>query len=45
MKWGGWMLQIKNLDIVHKRDLRIIIEKFSLSVNPGDKIVIIRNED
>lgn len=38
------MLQIKNLDIVHKRDLRIIIEKFSLSVNPGDKIVIIGEE-
>lgn len=38
------MLQIKNLNIVHKKDLRQIIKDFQLVVNAGEKIVIIGEE-
>lgn len=38
------MLQIKNLTIVHKKDLRTIIENFSFALNPGDKAVLIGEE-
>ncbi|MCR5638080.1 MAG: ATP-binding cassette domain-containing protein [Lachnospiraceae bacterium] len=38
------MLQIKNLTLTHKKDLRIIIEKFNLVLNQGDKAVIIGEE-
>ena len=38
------MLQIKNVTITHKRDLRTIIEDFSYVLNPGDKTVIIGEE-
>ena len=38
------MLQIKNLSITHKKDLRIILDNFSCVLNPGDKAVIIGEE-
>ena len=38
------MLQIKNLTLTHKKDLRIIIEKLNLVLNHGDKAVIIGEE-
>lgn len=38
------MLQIKNLNITHLKDLRVILEDFSLVLNPGDKAVIIGEE-
>ena len=38
------MLQIKNLSIYHRKDLRPIVENFSFFLNPGDKAVIIGEE-
>ena len=38
------MLQIKDLTIIHRGDLRIILEKFSMVLNDGDKAVIIGEE-
>ena len=38
------MLQIKNLSITHKKDLRVILQDFSLVLNAGDKAVIIGEE-
>lgn len=38
------MLQIKNLTITHKKDLRTILEHFSFALNPGEKAVIIGEE-
>ena len=38
------MLQIKNLSITHKKDLRPLLEHFTFSLNSGDKAVIISEE-
>ena len=38
------MLQIKNLSITHKQDLRVILNDFSRVLNDGDKAVIIGEE-
>ena len=38
------MLQIKNLTITHRKDLRVIIEDFNMTLNDGDKAVIIGEE-
>ncbi|MBE5947996.1 MAG: ABC-F family ATP-binding cassette domain-containing protein [Lachnospiraceae bacterium] len=38
------MLQIKNLSITHKKDLRVILQDFSFVLNAGDKAVIIGEE-
>ena len=38
------MLQIKDLTITHRKDLRIILEKFNMVLNDGDKAVIIGEE-
>lgn len=38
------MLQIRNLNIIHKKDLRTIIENFNFVLNPGDKVVLIGEE-
>ena len=38
------MLQIKDLTITHKYDLRVILEDFNFVLNPGDKAVIIGEE-
>lgn len=38
------MLQIKNLTLTHKYDLRVILKDFQLVLNPGDKAVIIGEE-
>ena len=38
------MLQIKNLSITHKKDLRVIVQNFSLVLNDGDKAVMIGEE-
>ncbi len=38
------MIQIKNLTLTHKYDLRTILEDFQLVLSPGDKAVIIGEE-
>lgn len=38
------MLQLKNVKLLHKKDYRVILEDFSLSLNAGDKAVIIGEE-
>lgn len=38
------MLQIRDLTITHRGDLRIILERFNLTLNDGDKAVIIGEE-
>ena len=38
------MLQIKNLTITHKKDLRVLLKDFSCIFNYGDKAVIIGEE-
>lgn len=38
------MLQIKNLTVTHRKDLRVIIKEFSCTLNAGDKAVIIGEE-
>lgn len=38
------MIQIKNLRLTHKKDLRILLEDFQLVLNKGDKAVIIGEE-
>ncbi len=38
------MLQIQNLTIRHRKDLRTILENFSFTLNPGEKAVIIGEE-
>ena len=38
------MLQIKNLIITHKKDLRVILNDFKMTLNAGDKAVIIGEE-
>lgn len=38
------MLQIRNLKMVHRQDSRVLLEGFSLVLNPGDKAVIIGEE-
>ena len=38
------MLQIKNLTITHKKDLRTILKDFTFYLNKGDKAVIIGEE-
>ena len=38
------MLQIKNLTITHRKDLRVILEDFNMTLNDGDKAVIIGEE-
>lgn len=38
------MLQVKNLTVTHKKDLRVIIKDFSFVLNDGDKAAIIGEE-
>ena len=38
------MLNVKNLTITHRKDLRVILDKFNLTLNAGDKAVIIGEE-
>ncbi len=38
------MLQVKNLTITHRKDLRCLIKDFSWTLRPGDKAVIIGEE-
>lgn len=38
------MLQIKNLSITHKKDLRTVVQNFSCVLNDGDKAVMIGEE-
>ena len=38
------MLQIKNLSLIHKKDLRTLVNNFSFVLNPGDKAVVIGEE-
>lgn len=35
------MLQIKKLNLTHKKDLRIILNDFNLVLNDGDKLSLI----
>lgn len=43
-KEGVMMLQVKKLNIIHRKDLRTITEDFNLVLNPGDKAVMIGEE-
>ena len=38
------MLQIKHLTITHKKDLRVLLRDFSLTLAPGDKTVLLGEE-
>ena len=38
------MLQIRNLTITHRKDLRILLQDFNLTLNPGEKCAIIGEE-
>ena len=38
------MLQVKNLTITHRKDNRVLLEKFNLVLNNGDKCAIIGEE-
>ncbi len=38
------MLQIRNLTIIHRQDLRVMLQGFSFTLNPGDRAVIIGEE-
>ncbi len=38
------MLQIRNLNISHKKDLHELVKDFNLVLNPGDKAVLIGEE-
>ena len=38
------MFQIKNVTLTHKKDLRTILDKFSLVLNDGDRAVMIGEE-
>lgn len=38
------MLQVKELTLVHKKDLRTLVEDMSFVLNPGDKAVLIGEE-
>ena len=38
------MLQVKNLTITHKKDNRVLLDKFNLVLNDGDKCAIIGEE-
>ena len=38
------MLNVKNLTITHRKDLRVILDKFNMTLNDGDKAVIIGEE-
>lgn len=44
LKEGGYMFQIKKVTLVHKKDLRTILEDFSLVLNDGDRAVMIGEE-
>ena len=39
------MLQINGLNLTHKKDLRVILDKFDLVLNYGDKAAIIGEEE
>lgn len=38
------MIQVKNLHLMHKKDLRTLLDDFSFALNPGDKAVVIGEE-
>lgn len=38
------MLQIRNLSITHRKDLRYLLKEFDLTLNPGEKCAIIGEE-
>ena len=38
------MLQVRDLTLTHTRDLRTLAEKFSFTLNEGDKAVLIGEE-
>ena len=38
------MVQVKNLTIRHRKDNRVLLEDFSMVLNPGDKAAIIGEE-
>lgn len=43
-KGDDFLLQIKNVTITHKKDLRTIIKDLSFVLNPGDRAVVIGEE-
>ena len=41
---GGFMLQIRNLNVTMKKDLRQLVKDFTFALGPGDKTAIIGEE-
>ena len=41
---GGYMLQIRNLNITHLKDDRVLLQNLSFTLNLGDKVAIIGEE-
>ena len=38
------MIQVKNLTITHRKDMRVILKNFSMVLNDGDKAALIGEE-
>lgn len=38
------MVQIKHLNVIHKKDMRTLVEDLSFTLNPGDKAALIGEE-
>ena len=38
------MLQIRGLTIIHRKDLRVLLKEFDLTLNPGEKCAVIGEE-
>ena len=38
------MLQINKLKLTHQKDFRVLLEDFSMTINSGDKVVLIGEE-
>ncbi len=43
-EWREFMIQVKNLTITHRKDMRVILESFSMVLNDGDKAALIGEE-
>ena len=43
-EWREFKIQVKNLTITHRKDMRVILESFSMVLNDGDKAALIGEE-
>jgi len=44
LREGSYMIQVKNLTIIHRKDFRIILKDFSMVLKKGDKAALIGEE-